>query len=89
MAMRNLTLELRQRKVTNKINNKQIEYLMITRKVQRFMPITWADVKPGYILRIKSGQEFPADCLILDIQGASGQKCFVSTGPFDDATGII
>jgi len=87
--MRNLTLELRQRKVTNKINNKQIEYLMITRKVKRFLPITWADVKPGYILRIKSGQEFPADCLILDIQGAAGQKCFVTSGPFDDSTGII
>jgi len=89
MCMRNLTLELRQRKVTNKINNKQIEYLMITRKVKRFLPITWADAKPGYILRIKSGQEFPADCLILDIQGAAGQKCFVTSGPFDDSTGIV
>lgn len=89
MCMRNLTLEMRQRKVTNKINNKMIEYLMITRKVKRFLPITWADAKPGYILRIKSGQEFPADCLILDIQGAAGQKCFVTSGPFDDSTGII
>ena len=87
--MRNLTLELRQRKVTNKINMKTIEYLMITRKVKRFLPITWADAKPGYVLRIKSGQEFPADCLILDIQGAAGQKCFVTAGPFDDSTGII
>ena len=55
MCMRNLTLELRQRKVTNKINMKTIEYLMITRKVKRFLPITWADAKPGYVLRIKSG----------------------------------
>ena len=55
MCMRNLTLELRQRKVTYKINFKTNEYLMITRKVKRFLPITWADVKPGYILRIKSG----------------------------------
>ena len=62
---------------------------MITRKVKRFLPITWADAKPGYVLRIKSGQEFPADCLILDIQGAAGQKCFVTAGPFDDSTGII
>lgn len=62
---------------------------MITRKIKRFLPITWADVKPGYILRIKSGQEFPADCLILDIQGAAGQKCFVTSGPFDHSTGII
>jgi magnesium-transporting ATPase (P-type) len=89
MCMRNLTLEHRQRKVTNKINNTPIEYLMITRRVKRFLPITWADAKPGYILRIKSGQEFPADCLILDIQGAAGQKCFVTSGPFDDSTGII
>jgi len=55
MCLRNLTLELRQRKVTNKINNKQIEYLMITRKIKRFIPITWADAKPGYILKVKSG----------------------------------
>ena len=55
MCMRNLTLELRQRKVTNKINMKTIEYLMITRKIKRFLPITWADAKPGYVLRIKSG----------------------------------
>jgi magnesium-transporting ATPase (P-type) len=72
MSTRNLTLEWRQRKVTNKINNIYIEYLMISRKVKKFVPITWADVKPGYILRVKSGQEFPADCLILDIQGAAG-----------------
>jgi hypothetical protein len=55
MCIKNLTLELRQRKVTNKINFKTIDYLMITRRIYGFMPITWADVKPGYILRIKSG----------------------------------
>ena len=49
----------------------------------------WSEVKPGQIVRVKSGQEFPADCLILDIQGAAGQKCFVTAGPFDDSTGII
>ena len=37
MCMRNLTLELRQRKVTNKINFKTIDYLMITRKIKRFL----------------------------------------------------
>jgi len=89
MCVRNLTFEMRQRKVTNKINHKVIEFLMITRKVKKFIPITWSDVKPGHILRINSGQEFPADCLILDIQGAAGQKCFVTSGPFDDSTGII
>lgn len=45
---------------------------MITRKIKKFIPLTWSDVKPGYILRIKSGQEFPADCLVLDISGAAG-----------------
>ena len=65
---------------------------MITVKFKRFMPITWADIKPGYIIKVRSGQEFPADSLILDIQGANGstaQKCYVTSGPFDDATGII
>jgi len=67
MCIRNITFEMRQRKVTNKINNKLIEYLMITRKVKKFVALTWSEVKPGHIIRITSGQEFPADCLILDI----------------------
>ena len=40
---------------------------MITRKVKRFIPITWADIKPGYIIKVKGDGECPADCLILDI----------------------
>jgi magnesium-transporting ATPase (P-type) len=67
MFFKNLTLELRQRGVSNKINKKMLDYMLITRKVKRFLPIYWADVKVGHIIRIKSGQEFPADCLILDI----------------------
>lgn len=89
MCLRNITFELRQRKVTNKINTKLYQHLMISRKFCRFMNIRQADIKPGCILRLFSGQEFPADCLILDIQGAAGQKCFVTSGPFDDTTGII
>ena len=67
MCIKNLTLEYRQRKVSALINNNQIEYLNITSKFKRFVTTTWADVKPGHILRVQSGQEFPADCLILDI----------------------
>jgi len=62
---------------------------MIMRGAKRWIPTSWADVKEGYILKIKSGQEFPADCLILDIQGAASHKCFVTSGPFDDSTGIV
>jgi hypothetical protein len=36
MAIRNVTFELRQRKITNKINNKMLEFLMITAKFKRF-----------------------------------------------------
>lgn len=39
MCIRNLTFEFRQRKVTNKINNKTYQHLMISRKFCRFMPI--------------------------------------------------
>ena len=67
MAIRNITFELRQRKITNKINNKVLEFLMITVKVKRFIPITWSEIKPGHIVKVRSGQEFPADCLLLDI----------------------
>ena len=55
MFFKNLTLEMRQRGVSNKINGKILVYMLITRKVKRFLPITWADVKVGHILRIKSG----------------------------------
>ena len=61
---------------------------MITRRNKRFVPISWQDVKPGYIIRVKSEEEFPADCLILDIQG-HGYKCYVSPGPFEESTGIV
>jgi magnesium-transporting ATPase (P-type) len=80
---------MRQRAVTYKINNKIIENLWISRTFKKYVPINWSDCKPGAIIRVKSGQEFPADCLILDIAGAFGQKCYVTSGPFDDSTGII
>jgi len=67
MAIRNITFEMRQRKITNKINNKYLEVLLITIKVKKFMPITWSEIKPGHIVKVRSGQEFPADCLLLDI----------------------
>ena len=92
MAIRNITFEVRQRKITNKINNKWLEFLMITVKFKKFIPLKWADIKPGYIVKVRSGQEFPADCLLLDIRsewGSSAQRCFVTSGPFDDSTGII
>ena len=47
------------------------------------------ECKAGHIIMVKSGQEFPADCLILDIAGQGGQKCYVTSGPFDESTGII
>jgi hypothetical protein len=55
MIIKNLSLEMRQRVVTSQINNKMIDYLMITRKVKRFLPIMWSEVKPGQIVRVKSG----------------------------------
>lgn len=55
MCVRNITLETRVRKINGKINNKLIEVLMITRKARKFMPLTWAEIKPGHIIRITSG----------------------------------
>ena len=72
MSIRNVVFELRQRSVTDKINKKVVDFLFITRKFKRFVPIHWGECRPGYIIRVKSGQEFPADCLILDIAGQSG-----------------
>ena len=72
MGIRNFIFEERQKKVTAKINNKQIMYLYISRSSSNFVPISWEKVKPGYIIKIRKGEEFPADCLILDIQGQSG-----------------
>jgi magnesium-transporting ATPase (P-type) len=69
MSIRNVVFEMRQRAVTQKINDKVIECLWITRNIARYIPITWSECKPGHIVKIKSGQEFPADCLILEIAG--------------------
>jgi magnesium-transporting ATPase (P-type) len=72
MGIRNFIFEKRQKKITTKINNKIIEFLYISRSTSMFVPITWEKVKPGYIIKIRRGEEFPADCLILDILGQSG-----------------
>jgi magnesium-transporting ATPase (P-type) len=55
MSIRNIVFELRQRAVTHKINNKIIENLWISRKFKKYVPITWAEAKPGHIIRVKSG----------------------------------
>lgn len=89
MAVRNIIFEHRQNRITNKINNKYIEYLFVARTSAYYMPIAWEKVKPGYVIKIKRGEEFPADCLILDIQGAEGQKCYVTCGPFDIMMTIV
>ena len=47
MIIKNLSLEMRQRVVTSQINNKMVDYLMITRKIKRFLPIMWSEVKAG------------------------------------------
>jgi magnesium-transporting ATPase (P-type) len=72
MIVRNIVFEMRQRAVTLKINKKIVENLWISRKFKKYVPIFWAECKPGHIIRVTSGQEFPADCLILDIAGVSG-----------------
>jgi len=66
IIVKNFLMERRQRLVSREINSKYVDYLHIARNVKRFFPLTWADLKPGHIIRIKNGQEFPADCLILD-----------------------
>ena len=55
MSIRNVVFELRQRNVTDKINNKVVDFLFITRKLKRFVPIHWGECLPGYIIRVKSG----------------------------------
>lgn len=89
MATRNIIFEMRQLKVTQKVNRKTIEYMNVTRTSAKFVPITWEKIRPGHIIRILRGEEFPADCLVLDIQGQSGQMCYVTRGPFDDSISIV
>lgn len=89
MSIRNIIFEQRQNKITKKINNKLIQYLYVSQKRALFLPITWEKIKPGYIIKVLKGQEFPADCLILDIIGHTGQKCYVTCGPFDDNMSIV
>lgn len=88
MSLRNIIFELRQREVNRKINNKRADLLFISRKFKKFIPITWAEISPGQIIQLKNGHEFPADCLLLNVQG-NDEKCFVSAGPFEDISGIV
>ena len=40
------------------------------------------DIKVGEVLRIKDGQSFPADCILVKINNAM-QECFVKTVALD------
>lgn len=55
MCIRNFVFEQRQRAVTSKINNKTIDNLFISRTVKRYVTSTWAECKPGNIIKVKSG----------------------------------
>ena len=54
MGIRNWVFEMRQREVSNSINNKYVEQLVVTRKNKKFYPATWSECQPGDIIRIKS-----------------------------------
>mmetsp|Transcript_1509 Transcript_1509/g.2021 ORF Transcript_1509/g.2021 Transcript_1509/m.2021 type:complete len:184 (-) Transcript_1509:6144-6695(-) len=82
-AAKMLFFEERQWTLTERISRKRADYLHITNKSKKFVATSWGDLKPGYIIRVKNDQEFPADCLILDVRGGEGPKCFVTAGPFD------
>ena len=55
MSIRNVVFEMRQRTVTNNINNKNCELLWITRKFKKYVPGNWAECKPGNIIQIRAG----------------------------------
>jgi hypothetical protein len=55
------------------------------KKAKSFQQRSWDSLKPGDIIKIKEGEEFPADCLILDaINQANDHKCYVRGGFTDD-----
>ena len=46
------------------------------------MPTKSEDITVGDLLRIKDGQSFPADCILLKIENKL-QECFVKTVALD------
>lgn len=57
--------------------------LSVNRKLKKFHLMTWDEVQPGHVIRIKEKEEFPADCLILNTLDAEDATCYVSGGLFD------
>ncbi|OHT09943.1 phospholipid-translocating P-type ATPase, flippase family protein [Tritrichomonas foetus] len=49
--------------------------------------VTWADVNPGDIIVLKTDQEFPADCIILEAS-SNDNKCRIETAALDGETNL-
>lgn len=86
---KNILIEKRQRTVSDAINKKVVEALFFSRRKKNYFETYKDQLKPGHIIRVYEGQEFPADCLLLDVATDDDQHCYVSSGPFDDSTGLV
>lgn len=85
-AIINLYKDQRVKKACNNINKKHVEKFVFQKKNKRFQIRTWSNLYSGDIIKIKKNQEFPADCLILDVTGSQDHKCFVRGGLFNDVS---
>jgi len=65
----NLAIDKERSKVENLINNRKVEYLHFSRKTRKYKSTEIHHLKPGQIIKISNGEEFPADCLIIDVHG--------------------
>jgi magnesium-transporting ATPase (P-type) len=82
----NLFHDFKLRMAADQVNKLTVDKFIFNRRHKRFMQRQWEDLQVGDIIKIKNGQQLPADCLILDIKGggnnnAAEQLCYIKGGP--------
>lgn len=86
LAFANFLNSYKLEELKKSINNRTVDILMLGRKSSRFVPVSQQELVPGHIIKVKNGQIFPCDCLIVEINSRTEKRnkdCRVSRGPFD------
>ena len=76
-SITNLTVDLNLKRSCIVINKKEVQKFVFSNKKKKFESKYWETIMPGDIIKLTENQEFPADCLILDVVSNVDHSCYV------------
>ena len=67
--------EMNLKRLRDEIDFMPIDVLTVLKKNSRFFPMSSCELQPGNIIKVKQGQVFPADCLLIDVNTKHSREC--------------